>query len=362
MRVGLEISPIQFSRAGAARYSLQILRALQQKNSKQFEIFPLWAIPKWHMPAPGLARKLWVLYWEWAYCTVFLPMRMRQLRLDVLHCTVPLPFFDHTVPRATHVIATVLDVLPLSHPEWFGRWMGWRLRRWLRHTVNHAHHTLAISAYTRTQLNLHLGFPLERCTVTYLASSITPLPPSAIQPMPYLLTVGTLEPRKNLDLVLRAYQRAKSVQPALPPLWIVGGEGWGGGNVGKLAAQLGIATDIQILGFVSDERLAELYRDARALIYPSLEEGFGLPPLEAMQCGCPVITSNTSSLPEVVGRAALMVNPLSAQELAQAINMVCDDDALVAQLRVAGMEQAAQFSWERCANETLVAYQLVASE
>jgi alpha-1,3-rhamnosyl/mannosyltransferase len=358
MRVGVEVSASQLSRAGAARYSRQILTALRAAAQPATEIIPLWAMPNLRWPAPGLTRKAWVLYWEWVYCPVVLPIRLRRLNLDILHLTHPLPFFAHSAPAGLCVVATILDVLPISNPEWFGRWMGWRLRRWLRQTASRAHYVLAISEYTRFQLHARLSIPLERCSVTPLAAApAPPLTPVQAAAPPYLLTVGTLEPRKNLKSVLRAYQQVKLADPATPPLWIVGGGGWGNVRVEELVAQLGLAAAVRVLSYVDDARLAELYRDARALIYPSLAEGFGLPPLEAMQAGCPVITSNTSALPEVVGEAALLVDPLDEAALAQAIRAVCTDSALSARLRAQGMARAALFSWGRCARETLAAYQ-----
>lgn len=355
MRVGVDISAVSFNSAGTARYSVEVLKAVQAERPAAVTVIPLTAAAV-RVPEPGLARKLFVLYWEWVYCPVVLPARARRLQLDVLHVTAPMPLPARF--GRTRVIAALHDILPLTHPEWFPRLMGWRLRRWLRATAAHARHILASSAFTAGELRARLGVPAERLSVVPLghAAPSAELPAPGVTP-PCLLAVGTLEPRKNLAVVLEAYRMLRETQPAAPPLAVVGGRGWGGVTVAALAGRLGIAEAVRELGFVPDARLFALYAGAAALIFPSLAEGFGFPPLEAMAAGCPVVVSNAASLPEVVGEAGLLVDPRDPAAIAAALQRLLTEPGLADRLRALGRARAAEFTWPRCARATLAAYQ-----
>lgn len=175
---------------------------------------------------------------------------------------------------------------------------------------------------------------------------------------PYLLSLNTLEPRKNLDRLVRSFARfAREEGVDAVSLVLVGATGW---KTETIFQALGAArcqgARIVLAGFVADADLAALYSGATAFVYPSLYEGFGLPPLEAMQCGVPVITSNNSSLPEVVGGAGIMVDPTDDDALSQAMLDVYRDAALRERMRVRSLARAAGFSWERCAQQTIAAY------
>jgi len=170
-------------------------------------------------------------------------------------------------------------------------------------------------------------------------------------PERYLLTVSTVEPRKNLVTLLQAYLQLKQrIGSSCPPLIIVGRKGWNCNDILSYMAELeGL---VRFPGHVSDADLVALYQMATCLVFPSLYEGFGLPVLEAMSTGCPVITSNMSSLPEVAGQAGLLVDPLSASDIAQAIQTVLENEALRTQLIEDGRKQASRFSWEATAHMT----------
>jgi glycosyltransferase involved in cell wall biosynthesis len=171
---------------------------------------------------------------------------------------------------------------------------------------------------------------------------------------PYILSVGTLEPRKNLSTLLAAYA---TLERSAPRLVLAGARGW---HAQSLAAQVqapALRERVVLPGYVPDDLLPDLYAGAECFVYPSLYEGFGLPPLEALACGTPVITSTTSSLPEVVGDAALLVEPTRTDELAAALRRILEDEHLRDDLRRRGPLRAARFSWERCARETMQVYQ-----
>lgn len=348
MRIGLEISAAQFNAAGTARYSMELARALREGDFADCEIFELSA-GNLRLPEAGVARKLFVLWWEWVYCPLILPRRAQQLGLDLLHCTAPMP-----IPARLRTVATLHDVIPLSHPHWFPAVMRWRLRRWIASAAR-AQHVLASSAFTRAEIVRHL--PIEAARVSVIPLGQRAAPPTPFQQDKcYFLAVGTLEPRKNLATTLRAYALLRRRWIAAPRLKIVGGQGWGGVKVEAMLEQLDLCGVVDVLGQVSDETLWQLYANAECLVFPSLSEGFGFPPLEAMACGCPAIVANVASLPEVVGDAALLVDPHDTEAIAEALQRVLSDRDLADELRARGRVRAAAFTWERCARETVSVY------
>jgi alpha-1,3-rhamnosyl/mannosyltransferase len=172
----------------------------------------------------------------------------------------------------------------------------------------------------------------------------------------YLLTVGTLEPRKNLIQVLRAYRALPERFQAQVPLAMAGLRGWKSEALDRELAAVRSRGRVRVLGYVPEADLYRLYSGALAFVYPSLYEGFGLPPLEAMACAAPVIVSNRSSLPEVVGEAGVLCDPDDVDELRDAILRVAEDPGERERLIHAGLAQAGQFSWDRCASQTIEAY------
>ena len=158
---------------------------------------------------------------------------------------------------------------------------------------------------------------------------------------------GTLEPRKNITRLLEAFAKTKSRETLA--LVIAGKKGWLYKGIFETVKKLNLANRVILTGFVDDEDLPSVYSSARAFVYPSLYEGFGLPPLEAMACGTPVITSDTTSLPEVVGKAALLVDPTDAEAIAAAMRRLMDDVALGHNLLQLGLERAKEFSWQQTA-------------
>jgi glycosyltransferase involved in cell wall biosynthesis len=172
-----------------------------------------------------------------------------------------------------------------------------------------------------------------------------------------VLAVGNLEPRKNLVRLVRAYAALRQSGAISHQLVIVGQAHWQGSVVSREAKELGLAGEVVFTGYVPTDDLVALYNAATTFVYPSLYEGFGLPILEAMSCGTPVITSNVASMPEVAGEAALLINPRSVEDLAQALGRVLADETLRYELEEKGLHQASQFSWEQTARLTLQAYE-----
>jgi glycosyltransferase involved in cell wall biosynthesis len=319
-------------------------------------------------------------WWEHRRVVV-LPGTMRSLypRWDLFgRPLLPAPLSACEVVHATNHVAippagpaqklvvTVHDLAFERFPELFPRRWRWLYRAGLKATARRADAVLTPSQATADDLLSHTNLDPAKVHVTPLAAS---LPTTADDPMPilrrlgieppYLLFVGTLEPRKNLVRLVRAYRRA--VASGLPhALVLAGATGW---HAEALEAELAIVGPGTILrtGLIGDAGLDAVYRGAAAFVYPSLFEGFGLPVLEAMARGVPTITSNASSIPEVAGQAAVLVDPTSEEDLAGAIESVLGDAELAESLRHAGPGQAANFSWDETARGTIAVYRKIVS-
>jgi len=185
------------------------------------------------------------------------------------------------------------------------------------------------------------------------------LAPLGLRAGEYLLFLGTIEPRKNLARLLHAVERAGS---EIGPLVLAGEKGWNNAGIRHAVARLARDGRVRDLGYVPDDLRVALYAGARAFVYPSLYEGFGMPPLEAIACGTPVVTSNVSSLPEVMGDAALFVDPEDVSALASGLTRLWRDEALRADLRARGLARAREFSWDRTARLMLDVYRDVLEE
>jgi glycosyltransferase involved in cell wall biosynthesis len=264
-------------------------------------------------------------------------------------------------------VATVHDLSWLRFPDTHPPARVRAYHGWFEATLRRSAHLITDAESTRRELIDDFAVPPERVTAVPLAAGDAFRPRTADEVAPvlarhglrwrgFLLSVGTVEPRKNLDAVLRAYA---ALDPALRrhwPLAIAGMPGWLTAQFDTRVGPLEEKGEVKRLGYVDDDELAALLAAARLLVYPSLYEGFGLPPLEAMASGTPVVTSNASSLPEVVGRAGIQVAPWDIDALGEAIRALIDDDPRWEALRSAGLARAAQFSWARCAAETLAVY------
>ncbi len=222
----------------------------------------------------------------------------------------------------------------------------------------YADHIITISEFMKQEIVANLGFDPDRVTAIPLASDPVFSPRHDAQiasacaalaiPKDFLLCVGTLEPRKNIALAIQALAQAKTDIP----LVLTGWQGWGDKGWWDLIKKAHLEKRVFITKYVTDEMLACLYSGARALVYPSFYEGFGLPVLEAMACGCPVVCARSSSLPEVAGDAALFVDPHDAGDCAAAIEKVVCDSALNDTLKIRGFKRASDFSWQRTARRT----------
>jgi glycosyltransferase involved in cell wall biosynthesis len=259
-------------------------------------------------------------------------------------------------------VVTVHDLTLLTHPEWHEaskvRYFGWAMRR----AVAAATRVICVSATTAADLTERLGLPADRVDVTPLGTDLRPASPGQVAALrrrlgldgPYLLGLGTVEPRKDLPTLVRAFAALAADLPHR--LVLAGLAGWGAGALEAAVAASGVADRILVPGYVSEADKAALVTGADVFAYPSLYEGFGLPVVEAMACGTPVVTTTGGSLPEVACDAAALVEPGDDTALAAAVAKLATDPAARADAATRGLARAATFTWARCAELTAAAY------
>lgn len=266
-------------------------------------------------------------------------------------------------------IVTVHDLVRLAFPFAKEGWISAMGLALDRAGLRKAAHVICVSEVTKRDLMCHLDVPEEKITVVlhgvdHEVFNPCPNQDSSTSRSPYLLYVGSERPRKNLGTLLRAFALVKQQGHPFNSLTLLKVGPAGRSDAFRKATldeagRLGIERDIQFVEYVSDQELAVLYSNALALVFPSLYEGFGLPIVEAMACGCPVITSNVSSMPEIAGSAALLVNPHDTPALAEAMRCVILDPTQRARLRAQGLLRAQDFSWDKTAEATFAVYQRV---
>lgn len=238
----------------------------------------------------------------------------------------------------------------------------------IRRAVEAADAVIVPSSATKSDLVAWFKLPARKVRVVPLAAGecFLPLPSQEVIPVlrrhrlpvrGYILFAGNIEPRKNLARLVEAYNILRKETRLTPLLVLVGGGGWKNQPIHRAIRASPFATDIKLLGYVSDEEISALMNGAALFSYPSIYEGFGIPPLEAMACGTPVVASNASSLSEVVGDAALLVDPSDVTGLAAAMVRILQDQTLREDLRERGFKQARQFSWEETARLTVQVYE-----
>lgn len=305
-------------------------------------------------------RPLRRIIWEQAT----LPLLVRQAQLDLLHGAVNIN--PALAPCPT--VVTVHDLSFMRYPQAFPPVQRAYLQSQVRRSVRAARQVIAVSQATKQDVIELFGVPADHIDVVHngVDASFCPAPAAQVEafrrqqrlPQRYILHLGTLEPRKNLVRLVQAFAHVKGMDSGQPPIKLVlaGGKGWDYDAIFAEVTHQGLEQEVLFPGYVADEELVWWYRAAAVFAYPSLLEGFGLPVLEAMACGAPVVTSNVSSLPEVAGDAALLVDPTSVDALAAALLRLLDDTTLAAELRTRGLHQAARFPWSRTAAETADVY------
>lgn len=337
--------------AGRGRYVRELLRALAALPEARDVKFELWARTRWEDPALD-GRFTWRLlglpdpFWN-----VAAGLRAGRSADAFLSSNSYLTGWFTSCPTAI----VVYDLIPfVEGAQAHGPTVKIE-RATIRPALRRAAALPCISEATRDDLIARFPKAADKAVAIPLAADASFAQPPVLAPghpaltKPYVLAVGTLEPRKNLERLVSAWMHLPAELRESHELALAGGRGWDDDAI----LQAALAAGAQVLGRVSDAELHALYAGAACFAYPSLYEGAGLPVIEAMAAGAPVITSNVSSLPEVAGDAALLVDPRDTSAIAAAIQRVLTDPGLAADLRVRGQAQAATFSWERTARETL---------
>lgn len=310
----------------------------------------------------GFSFKVWDMP-KWAYN---LRLRLSSYsRMEVFHYPSNSFLWENISHRAN--VFTIPDLTFIHFPQHHKEVTTNAWSSFCERAIQHGDMILTYSEHTKQDITQTLGVPEDRICATPLAAGSEFVPISdrdflrqqlvlfGLQAKPYILSVGTLEPRKNQARLIRAFGRLLRREPSLPhQLVFAGGKGWYYEPIFEAVAKEGLQDRVQFLG--RSDPLEVLYNGADLMVYPSLYEGFGLPPLEAMACGTPVVTSNRSSLPEVVGDSALTVEPEDEDAICEAMRRLLLDDKLKSEMSAKGIERARQFSWERTASATLEAY------
>jgi glycosyltransferase involved in cell wall biosynthesis len=346
--------------AGVATYVRQMLERLPRVAPEYEYVFftPPTAEPlvrrcsAIHIPSRlPTSRPLVRIAWEQGVA----PLLVRRFKLDLLHS--PVNVAPLLLDRPS--VLTIHDLAFLIHPERLPKAKQAYLRGLVRASVARATHVITISQKTKEDLVNYFNVREERISVVYLGVDERYRPLAVCCPpieRPYILYVGTIEPRKNLDVLVRAFAVLR--QRGYPHrLVLVGARGWLYADLFQLIAALGLEEAVVEVGFVDD--LVPWYNCADLFVYPSQYEGFGLPPLEAMACGVPVVVSSGGALGEVVADAALTASPGDEEALVEAMRAVLDNTALAQRLAAAGRARAATFSWDQTARRTAAVYREV---
>ena len=327
----MDVSALALTRAGTARHFGSLLVALEDED-----------VDVSRYALSGSSRALVPVRDVGWYLTV-LPRKARRDGMDVLHC----PTQRAPTRSRVRLVVTFHDLAVLRHPETFNRWTREYSRRLLPAVARAAARLIAVSEFTKRELLDLLDVPPEKVRVIPNAVGEPFTADGEAAAGDYVLAVSTLEPRKNLPRLVEGYRRAGLNGLSL---LVAGAAGWGGVHVE--------GDGVRWLGEVPDEELARLYRGARAVAYVSLYEGFGLPVLEAMACGAPVVAARTDALEEVSGGAAVLVDPLDPDAIAAGLHEAIDRRE---ELRPLGLARARGFDWHRVARETVAVYREAAA-
>jgi glycosyltransferase involved in cell wall biosynthesis len=365
MRIGIDALVLRPNNAGSQRYIETLISALvNYGGGNEYEIF---------VGNDWLSSQSQEVYsgvrFQSADASRYLPRAIFQQLywmgkstpcFDVLHC----PLFVPSVFYSGRVLMTVLDLTFLRYPQtqkWTGRFWWRLLGKW---GIYRSDRIVAISESTRREILQHYKIPPEKIDVVYpyVHPMFKPSLPTDsalarnILPSRYILYVGTLEPRKNLTTLFQAYAQLRKVYPSAPDLLLIGGFGWLKSDLKTQIGTLGLKKNVFFLGYVPDVDLPAIYSAAELFVYISRYEGFGLPVLEAMACGAPVVASNIPSLSEVIGEAGWLVDPDDVEQISNIMHLMLRKRDIREQFIHEGYKRAALFNKARFANEMLSVY------
>ncbi|MHB1361012.1 MAG: glycosyltransferase family 4 protein [Thermoleophilia bacterium] len=362
MRIGVDLSAIQSTKSGVDWYTHRVIQEMMELLAPDEQLY-LFSNRETGFEGEAANRANVYVYrsnfsYQEPWRQFMLPLLLKQHGIDVC-------FFTNFVLSVAASCPMVLTIHDLSF-RLFPRTHSLRNVIWARSLVpvstRRSKRIIAVSNNTKLDLVRLMNVPSWKVEVVHEGApeefnpTVTDEDEEAMGHYgiikPYILFVGTLEPRKNLNFLIKSFDKVAKANPDVH-LVLAGRRGWMAQAIFDELERRDLLGRVHITGYVRERYLPALYRQAAAFVYPSLYEGFGLPPLEAMSSGTPVIVSRSSSLPEVVGDAGLYVNPLDTNEFAQAMNSILSDPELASGLRQKGLERASQFSWKKAARQTL---------
>ncbi len=367
MHIGIDAHSVGSQLGGNETYAVNLIEALAAiDHTNQYSIYVTKksAIERFQDRWPNFCVRRILPHTPLVRIPLSLAIELRRRPVDLLHV-------QYTAPPLlpTPVVATIHDLAFEHLPQTFNRRSWMQLRLTVRQTARRASKIITVSEYSRRDICATYNIDADRIAVTPAAAPRHFAPISDATKLrtirqrygidgDYILSLGSIQPRKNLVRLIEAYKCLLAVraQSKLPKLVIAGKRGWRDHDVFRAAAQSKFEKDILFTGYIPDSDLPALLSGATSFVYPSYFEGFGLPVLEAMQCGTPVIAGNCTSIPEVAGDAALLFDAFDTDELTTALARIVDDASFRASLRERGLERAKQFNWIRTAGLTLQVY------
>jgi glycosyltransferase involved in cell wall biosynthesis len=362
MKIAIDTTALYTTNAGTSTYIRELLRCIKS----QIEVHEICFNPKYSRENKIL-RKIDTIKRDVFWLQNKLPELAQEKKSQLLHCPAMVGPHHCKIP----VVLTIHDLYIRRNGQAFPFWLRTMMKYTFPKVIDNAVAFVAVSNFTKKEfLEYFQNIPENKVRVTWegvnkifkIIDKCT-LKGTKIKyklDRPYLLSVSTIEPRKNLKRLLIAYANSNIKNDY--DLILAGSYGWKSRELYHLIDKLKIGNHVKFIGYVPTSELPSIYNLAEAFIYPSLYEGFGLPPLEAMACGCPVITSNTSSMPEVVGSAAITVDPYNTEAISYAISNLLADSTKMAHLQKAGHERAKTFTWEKCSQDTIKIYKDVINE
>jgi glycosyltransferase involved in cell wall biosynthesis len=367
LRLAIDAHMVGERETGRETYTLNLVKSLVgQFPQHSYYIFTShYADLKRRLPAHSHVHLIDVPSSPFRRIPFVIPNHIRKNQPQLLHVSYTAP------PRvACPVVVTIHDIACTLYPKWFSLRDRLLLLTLVPYTIKRADAIIAVSQRTRDDLVEQYHIPPQKIAVTYegVDSRFCPLDKLDAREFAkrvygvgqdFILTLGNLEPRKNLPRLIHAFARLRQRQGLSLSLVIAGQALWRQSEVDQAIRDLRVEKDVTFTGYVLDEHLPILYNAARFFVYPSLYEGFGLPPLEAMACSTPVVCSNASSLPEVVGDAALTFDPRSVEDMTQKLLQMASSPELQVAFSERGRQRARKFSWETMARQTLEVYQRV---
>lgn len=372
MRIAIDAHSVGTGLGGNESYATNLVEALAEidaANQYTLYVTRAEAVERFSNRWPNFSVRATLPHTPLIRIPLTLSAELRRHPVDVLHVQFTSP------PFAPCPVVVSIHDLSFEHlPQTFKRRSRTQLRMTVRHSAKKASQVVALSEHARADILATYGLRPEKVSVIPLA------PPPHFGPVTnqgelqrvrqtydidsdYILSVGSIQPRKNLSRLIAAYSSLRRARPEvkLPKLVLVGKCAWLYDELLRTINELDVCNSVILTGYVPEADLPALYSGALCFVYPSYFEGFGLPPLEAMKCGAAVIVGNRTSLPEVVGDAGILVDPFDVDDIAQAIERVISDSNLRSHLRAKGLERARLFDWRETARQTLAVYEKAAN-